>query len=60
MAKAEDGVKAVNVMNGYKLNGREMRVEKARRVEGYSKTPGQCKIFEAIYLIVNQISNLHG
>lgn len=43
MAKPEDGAKAVAVMNGYKLHGREMRVERARRTVGYSKTPGQCK-----------------
>lgn len=35
--------RAVNELNGKELDGRLIRVEKARRERGYEKTPGRCK-----------------
>lgn len=39
----EDCEKALAAMHGAEVDGRNIRVEKARRNTGYQKTPGQCK-----------------
>lgn len=39
----EDCEKALAAMHGADLDGRSIRVEKARRNNGYQKTPGVCK-----------------
>ena len=36
--------RAVLELNGRELDSRTIRVEKARRANGYEKTPGRCKI----------------
>jgi RNA recognition motif-containing protein len=41
--KSEDSMKALEAMHGGDLDGRQIRVEKARRNAGYVKTPGRCK-----------------
>lgn len=39
----EDCERALNAMNGADVDGRSIKVEKARRNGGYQKTPGVCK-----------------
>lgn len=39
----EECEKALQAMNGGECDGRLIRVEKAKRNSGYSKTPGVCK-----------------
>jgi len=39
----EECEKALQGMNGGECDGRAIRVEKAKRNSGYSKTPGVCK-----------------
>ena len=41
---AADSERAVQELNGKELDSRIIRVEKARRANGYEKTPGRCKI----------------
>ena len=43
-AKADDASRAVAEMNGSEIDGRTVKVEKARRARGYEKTPGRCKL----------------
>lgn len=42
MAKVEDSERALQIMDGHEVDGRPMKVEKARRKIGYDKTPGKC------------------
>ena len=35
--------RAIAEMNGGVLDGREIKVERAKRNRGYDKTPGRCK-----------------
>ena len=35
--------KALDAMHGADVDGRSIKVEKARRAGGYQKTPGVCK-----------------
>jgi hypothetical protein len=44
MMKVEDSVRALNEMNGAEIDGKTIEVKKARRTEGYEKTPGVCKL----------------
>jgi transformer-2 protein len=44
MAKVEDSLRALQEMNGSELNGRTIKVERAKRAGGYEKTPGVCKL----------------
>ena len=39
----EAAARAVEAMHGAEIDGRSIRVEKARRNNGYEKTPGVCK-----------------
>lgn len=39
----DDAERAISAMNGNDLEGRAIKVEKARRNKGYEKTPGKCK-----------------
>lgn len=50
MSNVEETQRALDSMNGAEINGRAVRVEKARRNNGYDKTPGVCKP------VVNMIS----
>eukprot|EP00981_Chlorochromonas_danica_P007222 scaffold1618_cov158-Ochromonas_danica.AAC.6 len=43
MSNVEETQRALDGMNGAEINGRAIRVEKARRNNGYDKTPGVCK-----------------
>lgn len=40
----EDCEKARDAMNGADVDGRSIKVERARRNGGYQKTPGVCKL----------------
>jgi RNA recognition motif-containing protein len=42
-AKTEDSLRALNELNGAEIDGRTIKVERARRNIGYEKTPGVCK-----------------
>ena len=44
MARVEDSLQALSEMNDAEIDGRRIRVEKAKRKEGYEKTPGVCKL----------------
>ena len=39
----EDGLKAIEEMNGKSVDNRQITVQKARRDYGYEKSPGNCK-----------------
>lgn len=41
MMRVEDGNRALVEMDGFELDGKKIKVEKARRKEAYAKTPGQ-------------------
>lgn len=55
MVKVEDSYEALRAMNGVDVDGRNIRVEKAKRTGGYQKTPGICKF----YFIRLQFTNFH-
>ena len=44
----EDCERALTGMNGADVDGRAIRVEKARRGGGYQKTPRACKYFASL------------
>jgi hypothetical protein len=41
--KVEDSERALAAMHGASVDGRDIRVEKARMKNGYQKTPGVCE-----------------
>ncbi len=42
MTKLEDSHKALETMDAFEVDGRAIKVEKARRKGAYDKTPGKC------------------
>jgi hypothetical protein len=46
---AADSDKALEHLNGATVDGRIIRVERARRSRGYTKTPGQCTVSAVTY-----------
>lgn len=45
MERVEDSIRALAEMHDSQLDGKVIRVEKAKRKEAYEKTPGVCKWF---------------
>lgn len=42
MARVEDAHKAIHGLENVEVDGRQIKVEKAKRRGAYEKTPGQC------------------
>ena len=54
----EECEKALQAMNGGECDGRLIRVEKAKRNSGYSKTPGVCKCIPTTTTIATTIATI--
>lgn len=50
---ADSCVKALETMNGGEVDGRVVKVERARRNTGYEKTPGQCTFIYYILVFIS-------
>lgn len=58
MADTGDAEKAIEALNGGEVDGRAIKVERARRATGYEKTPGrlvvlQCPVYKGTYCTLN-------
>jgi RNA recognition motif-containing protein len=50
MAKIEDAHRVLTEMDGYEIDGRPIKCDRARRRGGYEKTPGQCTFLFLLFL----------